>query len=432
MHNDETGIVTRSGERRLRWLAAAVAVPLFGVVAAFGTVERVPEPIPVRIVIKPLALSATPVGDSGTIIYVQEDRFRRSDTLATLIERLGADEDEAATLLRSSRAAQPFRFLLPGTTVQAKVDEVGRLRSLSFLTDRDTLLSVDRLGDSFRRFEQQADVARGIEMKSGEIKTSLFAATDAAEIPDGIAVQLADIFGGDVDFHRDLRRGDRFGVVFETFYHGGKTVRFGRVLAAEFYSQRKTYRAVWFQDPWGRGGYYTPDGENLRKVFLRSPLEFSRITSRFGLRRHPIFRQWRAHQGIDYGAPVGTRVKSTGDGVVSFAGRRNGYGNLIVLRHHGGYSTYYAHLRNFAPALRAGSRVVQGEIIGHVGQTGWANGPHLHYEFHLHNQNRNPLTMAFPAAQPILAIEQAAFRRTAEPVIARLDLLKSGDLALLE
>src|SRR6266700_2947930 len=275
MHNDESGIVTRSGGRRLRWRAAAVAVPLFGVVAEFGT-----------------------------------------------------------------------------------------LRSLSFLTDRDTVLSVDRLGDSFRRFEQQADVARGIEMKSGEIKTSLFAATDAAGIPDGIAIQLADIFGGDVDFHRDLRRGDRFGVLFETFYHGGKTVRFGRVLAAEFYSQRKTYRAVWFQDPWGRGGYYTPDGENLRKVFLRSPLEFSRITSGFGLRRHPIFRHWRAHQGIDYGAPVGTGVRSTGDGVVSFAGRRNGYGNIIVLRHHGGYSTYYAHLRDFAPALRAGSRVVQGEIIG--------------------------------------------------------------------
>jgi murein DD-endopeptidase MepM/ murein hydrolase activator NlpD len=432
MHNDEIGIVTRSGGRRLRWLAAAVAVPLFGVVAAFGTVEHVPEAIPVRTVIESLALSASPVGDSGTIIYVQEDRFRRSDTLAALIERLGADEDEAATLLRSSRAARPFRLLLPGTTVQAKVDEVGRLRSISFLTDRDTLLSVDRLGDSFGRFEQQADVARGIEMKSGEIKTSLFAATDAAGIPDGIAVQLADIFGGDVDFHRDLRRGDRFGVVFETFYHGGKTIRFGRVLAAEFCSQRKTYRAVWFQDPWGRGGYYTPDGENLRKVFLRSPLEFSRITSGFGLRRHPIFQQWRAHQGVDYGASVGTRVKSTGNGVVLFAGRRNGYGNLIVLGHHGGYSTYYAHLRNFALGLRAGSRVVQGEIIGYVGQTGWASGPHLHYEFHLHNQNRNPLTMAFPAAQSILAIELAAFRRTAEPVIARLDLLKSGDLVLLE
>src|SRR5216683_3468759 len=218
MHNDETGIVTRSGGRRLRGLAVAVAVPLFGVVAAFGMVERVPEPIPVRIVIEPLALSATPVGDSGTIIYVQEDRFRRSDTLATLIERLGADEDEATTLLRSSRAGRPFRLLLPGTTVQAKVDEVGKLRSISFLTDRDTILSVDRLGESFGRFERQAEVARGVEMRSGEIKTSLFAATDAAGIPDGIAVELADIFGGDMDFHRDLRRGDRFGVVFETFY----------------------------------------------------------------------------------------------------------------------------------------------------------------------------------------------------------------------
>src|SRR5712691_4601534 len=157
MHNDEVGIVTRSGERRLRWLAAAVALPLFGVVAAFGTVEHGPEPVPVRIVIEPLALSATPVGDSGTIIYFQEDRFRRSDTLATLIARLGADEDEAATLLRSSRAARPFRFLLPGTSVQAKVDGVGRLRSLSFLTDRDTLLSVDALCLRNQRFEQQTD-----------------------------------------------------------------------------------------------------------------------------------------------------------------------------------------------------------------------------------------------------------------------------------
>jgi murein DD-endopeptidase MepM/ murein hydrolase activator NlpD len=431
MHNDKVGIVTRSGRRRLRWLAAAVALPLFGVVAAFGTVEHTPEPVPVRIVVEPLALSATPIGDSGTITYFQEDRFKRSDTIATLIERLGADEDEAATFLRSSRATRPFRLLLPETTVQAKLDQVGKLRSVSFLTERDTILSVDRLGESFGSFEQQAEVARGTEMKSGEIKTSLFAATDAAGIPDGIAIQLADIFAGDVDFHRDLRRGDRFGVVFETFYHGGQTIRSGRVLAAEFSSQ-KTYRAVWFQDPWGRGGYYSPDGGNLRKVFLRSPLEFSRITSGFGMRRHPIFQQWRAHQGVDYGAPVGTRVKSTGDGVVSFAGRRNGYGNLIVLGHHGGYSTYYAHLRNFALGLRAGSRVVQGEIIGYVGQTGWASGPHLHYEFHLHNQNRNPLTMVFPAAQPILAIELAAFRRTAEPLIARLDLLKNSDLALLE
>src|SRR5438309_9259721 len=167
MHNDEVGIVTRSGARRLRWVAIAVAVPLFGVVAAFGTVAHVPEPVPVRTVFETLVLSATPVGDSGTIIYFQEDRFRRSDTLATLIARLGADEEEAATLLRSLRAARPFRFLLPGTTVQAKVDEVGRLRSISFLTDRDTLLSVDRLSYGIGRFWRQAAGATGMELKSG-------------------------------------------------------------------------------------------------------------------------------------------------------------------------------------------------------------------------------------------------------------------------
>jgi murein DD-endopeptidase MepM/ murein hydrolase activator NlpD len=413
-------------------LAVAVAAPLFGVMAAFATVRDGLEPVPFGIVVEPLALAATPLREPGTIIYFQEDRFRGKDTLAALLERLGADEGEAATFLRSSRAARSFRLLRPGTTVQAKIDQGGKLRSLWFLTARDTILSIDRLGDGFGAFEQEAEVARSIEMKSGEIRSSLFGATDAAGIPDNVAMQLADIFAGDIDFHRDLRRGDRFAVVFETLYHGGLAIRSGRVLAAEFSSQKRIYRAVWFQDPWGKGGYYTPDGINLRKAFLRSPLEFSRVTSGFGMRRHPIFRQWRAHQGIDYGARAGTRVKATGDGVVAFAGRRNGYGNLVVLKHHGGYNTYYAHLQGFARGLRGGARVAQGDVIGHVGQTGWASGPHLHYEFHVHNQNRNPLTIAFPAAEPIPTNELAAFTRSAGPLLARLDLLKNSNLALLE
>jgi murein DD-endopeptidase MepM/ murein hydrolase activator NlpD len=221
-------------------------------------------------------------------------------------------------------------------------------------------------------------------------------------------------------------------VVFETAQFDGRTVRSARVLAAEFTSRKHVFRAIWFQDASGKGGYYTPGGENLRKVFLRSPLEFSRVTSRFGFRRHPILQQWRAHQGVDYGAPAGTKVKATGDGVVAFAGRRSGYGNLIVLRHHGGYSTYYAHLRDFARGLRPGSRVVQDETIGFVGQTGWATGPHLHYEFRFHDQNRDPLTMTFQSAQPLLDIELPAFKRAADPLLARLDLLTNGDLALLE
>jgi murein DD-endopeptidase MepM/ murein hydrolase activator NlpD len=433
MHNNnEEGIVTRPEGRRLRWLAPAVAAPLFGVVAAFATVQRAPEPIPARMVVEPLSLSPAQIGEAGSSIYFQEGVFNRSDTPATLLARLGADEDDTESLVRSRRAMRPFRLLVPGTPVHAKVDEAGRLHSLWYLTDRDTILSVDRLGEGFQSFEHEVELTPRIEMKSGEVTTSLFAATDAVGIPDGIALQLADIFGGDVDFHRDLRRGDRFAVVYETLDFGGRAVRSGRVLAAEFSSRKQTFRAIWFQDAAGKGGYYSPEGENLRKVFLRSPLEFSRVTSGFGIRRHPILQQWRAHQGVDYGAPTGTKVKATGDGVVTFAGRRSGYGNLIVLRHHGGMSTYYAHLRDFARGLKPGKRVLQGETIGYVGQTGWATGPHLHYEFRVHDQNRNPLTMVFQSAQPLLAIELPAFRRTAEPLLSRLDLLKNADLALLE
>ena len=433
MHNNnEEGIVARSAGRRLHWLAVVVAAPLFGVVAAFGTVHQQADSVPLRVVVEQLTLSPAPMGETGLSVYIQDGLAGRNETPASLLERLGTDAEDAQTIARSQRAMRPFRLMLPGTPVQIKVDQERKLRSLWYLTERDTVLSLDRLGEGFQTFEQPVDLTRRTEMKAGEIRTSLFAATDAEGIPDSVAIQLADIFGGELDFHRDLRRGDRFAVVYETVDFAGRTVRSSRVLAAEFTSRKQTFRAVWFQDASGRGGYYTPSGENLRKVFLRSPLEFSRVTSGFGPRRHPIFQQWRAHQGVDYGAPAGTKVKATGDGVVAFAGRKSGYGNLIVLRHHGGYSTYYAHLRDFARGLKPGRRVLQGEAIGYVGQTGWATGPHLHYEFRVHEQNRNPLTMVFQSAQPLLEIELPAFKRASEPLLARLDLLKNSELAMLE
>ncbi len=247
-----------------------------------------------------------------------------------------------------------------------------------------------------------------------------------------MASQIADIFAGDVDFQRDLRRGDRFTVAYEMFYHEGRPIRSGRLLAADFTNQRRTYRAIWFQPADGPGGYYSPDGKNLHKAFLRSPLEYSRISSGFGMRNHPILQQWRAHKGVDYAAPIGTRVRATGDGVVDFAGQRNGYGNVIVLRHNGGYSTYYAHLNGFARGVHRGVRVAQGDIIGYVGQSGWATGPHLHYEFHVRNEYRNPLTLAMPAANPVPHHLLIAFFQASQPLAAQLDLLKNTDVALLE
>jgi murein DD-endopeptidase MepM/ murein hydrolase activator NlpD len=453
-------------------LAAVAVVCLTGMVAAFGTVDENPVPPQAQTVIQTLQAQArvlpaslnTPAA-AGSVIPVlplgalpstlpatlgtplgtvaapaaeapapqtfwHEERFERGDTLAAILERLGVDDADVQVLLRSP-AARPFRFLRPGITVQARVTETGGLQSLWFLSGRDTLVSIDRLADTFTASERAAPLTKQVLMKSGEIRSSLFAATDAAGLSDSVATQIADIFAGDVDFHRDLRRGDRFTVVYEMYFHNGRAVKSGRVLGAEFVNGKKAFRAVYFEGAEGKG-YYTPDGKNLRKAFLRSPLEFSRVSSGFGMRHHPIMQTWRAHKGVDYAAPGGTRVRATSDAVVESAGRQGGYGNMVVLRHHGGITTVYAHLQGFAPNVKKGARVSQGEVIGYVGQTGWATGPHLHYEFRVNNEHRNPLTIAFPAALPVPAAELAAFRGVSGPLATRLDMLRETNLALLE
>jgi murein DD-endopeptidase MepM/ murein hydrolase activator NlpD len=228
---------------------------------------------------------------------------------------------------------------------------------------------IERLGRDLAASERRAQVVTRTEMKSAVIHSSLFGASDAAGIPDGVAVQLADMFGGDIDFLRELRQGDRFSVIYETHWADGRPLRSGRVLAAEFVNQGRKQRALRFGD-----GYYAPDGKNLRKALLRSPLEFSRVSSAFGMRMHPFLQSWRAHQGVDYAAPAGTRVRAVGDGIVEFAGRQGGYGNLVIVRHASQVSTYYAHLKSPGRGIRTGARVAQGDTIGLVGQTGWRPG----------------------------------------------------------
>jgi murein DD-endopeptidase MepM/ murein hydrolase activator NlpD len=248
-----------------------------------------------------------------------------------------------------------------------------------------------------------------------------------------VATQLADIFGGDIDFHRDLRKGDRFAVIYESVNHLGRAVRSGRILAAEFVNNGKTYRAAWFADDAGgenTGGYYTAEGKNIRKTFLRSPLEFSRITSGFtSARFHPVLQKWRAHRGVDYGAPVGTRVKATGNGVVEFVGVQGGYGKVVILRHQGRYTTLYGHLSGFASGLRKGSRISQGDVIAFVGATGLASGPHLHYEFRVGDVHQNPLAIALPSAPPLMPQQLAQFQAQTGTHLARLDLIRGFNLA---
>ena len=329
-----------------------------------------------------------------------------------------------------------LRLLRPGTTVTAEVRPDGMLVLLSFLAPRDVLVRFERAGASLAASKSLAALITRQETKSAEIRSSMFAATDAAGIPDSVAMQLADIFGGDIDFGRDLRRGDRLAVVYEMHTLEGRPVRAGRVLAAGFVNQGRTLHAIWFAaaDTGGRraGGYYAPNGKNLRKAFLRSPLEFSRVSSGFGMRKHPFLRTWRAHQGVDFAAPAGTRVRAAGNGVVAFAGRQGGYGNVVILRHGGSNTTLYAHLKGFAPGIRKGARVAQGGTVGFVGQTGWATGPHLHYEFRVGGAARDPLRMALPAALPVPSADLPFFRAQGAPLLAQLDFLSGTRIALFE
>ena len=410
------GTVGRFGRVAVLALLAASGVVAFATIAPSD--HRIEPPKRPIIEALPIRPDAAPAPNS----YFREELYQRGDTVPAFIERLGIEASHAAKLAKV-RVLQQLR---PGTHVSAEVSTDGEPVSLSFLSGRDTLVKIAAEANGFFRVtEDRAQLYTRVAMKSGVIQSSLFAAADDAGVPDSIAMQLGDVFGGDIDFHRDLRKGDQFAVVYEVHYLGGRPVRAGRLLAAEFTNNRRTFRAVHFGT-----GYYTPDGSNLRKAFLRSPLEFSRVSSGFGMRRHPIARAWMKHQGIDYAAPTGTRVRAVGDGVVDFAGTKGGYGNVVILRHHGQYSTTYAHLSRVS--VRRGARVAQNDTIGAVGQTGWATGPHLHYEFRVAGESRNPFSIAMPSALPVAAQDLNAFRGHAAPLTAKLDLLASSTLARLE
>ena len=419
---------------RQHWPLVIAALPFFGVVAAFGIApDTVPEPIDLQHVVEQVAISLPPPGTDADSRFWREERIQRGDTVASILARLGVTDSEASSYLLQAKDVRSLYQLIPGRSVRAVTSGDGRLESLSYVNTDGRRLHVTRGESGFSSTEEVPQTEQWIMQSAGEIETSLFGATDAAGVPEAIALQLADIFSSDIDFHRDLRRGDRFSVVYEALAADEEFVGFGRVLAAEFVNQGETYQAVFFRDEKGRNGYYTPEGRNMRKAFLRSPIEFSRVTSGFSNSRfHPVLKTWRAHKGIDYGAPAGTRVRVTADGYATFVGRKNGYGNVVVVRHPNGFETLYAHLSAFAWGLRPGRRVTQGDVVGFVGSTGMATGPHLHYEFHVNGVHQNPMRLAMPPGPPITAQLRPAFQEATQPLFSRLDILRDIDLARLD
>lgn len=424
---------------RLRWLLALSSIPLFGIVTAFGIApQTITQEITTSTVVEEIALPANVQTPNPAALksddFWQTDKVRRDDTLASLIKRLNIKNAEAINFIRHNSEARALaNKLTPGRFILAQTNQDGDLIKLQYQIDPQSTLILTRTPTGYQAQTAAPILEIRSVFKSAEIKSSLFAATDAADIPDSIATQLTEIFSSEIDFHNDLQKGDRLAIAYEANYNNGELVKTGQILAAEFVNQNQTYRTVMYRDANGKANYYTPEGKSLNKSFLRSPLEFSRISSGFSNGRlHPILQEIRAHKGVDFAAPIGTRVKAPGDGIVDFIGVKNGYGNVITMQHPNNISTVYGHLSAFAGGLHRGTKVSQGEVIGYVGMTGLATGPHLHYEFLLNGEHRDPVSVALPMAAPVPAQHMAAFLAQSATLTAQLRRLDSSKLAALE
>ena len=384
--------------------ALLAAVMLGGGGGAYAVAELGPDPsaLPVRQLVQdveplPLAQQSEALGVHSFNLH-STDQVRGSDTVESLLARLQINDPAAAAWLRRDTAARTYLLSAAGRTVTAEATDDRNLVRLSLRWAGDDVAQFKRLvvergaNGGFASRVEVVPYTSSVRVGSGVLRTSLFAAVDDAGIPDAVASQLVDIFGGDIDFHRGLQRGDRFHVVYEMLEAEGEPLRAGRVLTAEFVTRKRTHQAVWFQEPGKTGGYFDFDGKSLETAFLASPMEVSRVTSGFKMRFHPILHAWTQHRGVDYGSPIGTPVRSVGEGRVQFAGWMGGYGNVVQVDHGRGDSTLYAHLSRVD--VRPGMAVGRGQRLGAVGQTGWATGPHLHFEFRENGVHKDPLEVA--------------------------------------
>ncbi len=401
-----------------------------------------PAPLTQRMVsepVEPLALqSQLDALAAQELTLTRNGITRATDTADSLLARLGVRDPSAALFVRSDNTARQLLAGRGGKMVQARTAVDGGLQELvaRFPTDQTdqvsthfTRLALLRGEDGrWRATARTVPYGSQTRLASGTIRNTLFGATDEAGLPDSVSAQLADMFSTDIDFHRQLRKGDTFSLVYETLTADGEPVVWdegaGRVLAAEFVNAGRAYQAVWFAPTDGRGGYFDTDGTSKRRAFLASPMEFSRVTSGFAMRFHPLLQNWRKHLGVDYGAPTGTAVRSVGDGVVDFAGWQNGYGNVVQIKHAGDRSTLYAHLSRMD--VKKGQRIQQGQRLGAVGTTGWSTGPHLHFEFQVAGQHQDPLRVAKASETvPLDAASRPRFAELVRTVQAKLDVAET-------
>ena len=411
------------------WIAVGVTgLSLMGVVAATAVApDTAPADILFERVVQTLPTPVASIASAeAELPFVYNERIQAGDTLQAIFNRLRIDDAEALAYVSGTDAGKrAIRQLRAGRSVTAVVSPEGRVMSFTLPIGNTTEQVVVERGDSGLALREAPSASQTtmVEMRSGTVTHSLFGATDAAGLPDNVATQLATIFGTWIDFHADLRKGDRFNVVYEAIYEEGNPVRAGRILAAEFINNGERHAVVLYRGPSGKEQYYSDDGRSLQQGFLRSPLEFSRVSSNFGRRLHPIHGSWRSHNGTDFSAPVGTPIMATSDATIDFIGTQRGFGNLIVLKHRNDITTHYAHLNGFAKGLAKGQSISQGDLIGYVGCTGWCTGPHLHYEVRIKDVPADPMTVALPMADSFNDRELAAFKRNTAHLRQRFALL---------
>lgn len=374
-------------------------------------------------------LSPAKISKTKTVIV------KSGDTLSAIFKRLSLSAGTLHRIVNSSKQAKQLTRIKPGQKLIITFDDSNGFQSLRYDLDRVDTLIINKDTDNakFVTLIESKEIDVKQQFATATISNSLFASGNKAGLSSAMIMKLAQLFGWDIDFALDIRKGDSFAVLFEEKYINDKKIGNGDILSAEFVNRGKTFKAIRYTDASGHTDYYSEEGLSMRKAFLRTPVEFSRISSRFSSgRKHPVLNKIRAHKGVDYAASRGTPIKSVGDGKVIFKGRKGGYGRVIILQHGSKYTTLYAHMKSYNRKIKKGSRVKQGQIIGYVGSSGLATGPHLHYEFRMNGVHRNPLTVPLPSASPIAKKYRNDFQNTADTMISQLKSRKTATVALKE
>lgn len=443
----------RERHPRLRWLVFAISTAVLGIVLANTGVNTDPDALPSFTETRHSQESVTRQSFDLSLPELQaqqeilddihhdapkkwsEFKVRSGDNLSTLFKRAGLSSAQLDEVMKSGAAAKKLTRIFPDDTIRILTDDNSRLQALRYEINPDSYLLVERKDDKLAAVEQTQETEIRTAHAEGKIDSSLFLAANAAGISENIIMELAGIFGWDIDFALDIRKGDSFKVLYEEIYRDGEKIKDGNILAAEFVNDGNVYRAVRYTNPeTKRTEYYTPEGKSMRKEFLRTPVNFTRISSTFTTNRyHPVLHKFRSHKGVDYAAKRGTPVMAAGDGKVIFKGKKGGYGRVVMIQHGNKYTTVYAHLNSYNKNISVGKKVRQGQVIAYVGSSGLATGPHLHYEFRVNGVHRNPLTVHLPSSEPVAKRDLANFEHAVTPVLTQLDLLtQNTQVALAE